>query len=185
MDQTLPLKDLPLRYVGFSASFRREAGTYGKDTRGIIRVHHFDKIEMESFSTVEDGLAEQDLIVGIQEYLVEKMGLAYQVINICTGDMGKPDYRQIDINAWVPTQEKYRETHTSDYMTDFQARRLNTTYSDQKGTKQFVHMNDATAFAVGRLIVAILENYQQKDGSVKIPKVLQKYTGFDVIKPKK
>ncbi len=184
MDDNLDLKDLPLRYIGFSPSFRREAGSYGLDTRGIIRVHHFDKLEMESFSSIEDGPAEQELIIGIQEYLVNSLGLPYQVIAISSGDMGLPDYKQVDINTWIPSQDKYRETHTSDYMTDFQARRLNTTYTSIEGEREYVHMNDATAFAVGRIIVAILENYQQKDGSVKIPEVLQKYTGFDVITPK-
>jgi seryl-tRNA synthetase len=184
MDENLNLKDLPIRYIGFSPAFRREAGSYGKDTKGIIRVHHFDKLEMESFSSEEDGMKEQDLIVGIQEYLVSSLELPYQVVQICTGDMGKPDYRQIDIETWIPSQKTYRETHTSDYMTDFQARRLNTTYTTENGDKKFVHMNDATAFAVGRILVAIMENNQQKDGSVTVPSVLQKYTGFTEIRPK-
>ncbi|OGM05773.1 serine--tRNA ligase [Candidatus Woesebacteria bacterium GWB1_43_5] len=183
MDSTLTEKDLPLRYFAFTPAFRREAGSYGKDTRGILRQHQFDKIEMESFSVPEDGLAEQDFFVGVQEYLMQQLEIPYQVVAICTGDMGTPDFRQIDIDSWMPGQDKYRETHTSDYMTDYQSRRLNFKVSI-KGKNEFVHMNDATAFAMGRTIIAILENYQQKDGSVEIPKVLQKYMGKEkIVKP--
>ncbi len=184
MDETLKLADLPVRYIGFSPAFRREAGSYGLDTKGIIRVHHFDKLEMESFTTIENGRLEQDLIVAIQEYLIQQLGIPYQVVAISTGDMGKPDYRQLDMECWIPSQNKYRETHTSDYMTDYQARRLNTTYVDASGEKKFVHMNDATAFAVGRIIVAILENYQNEDGSVSVPEVLKPYLSFEKILPK-
>ena len=181
MNEILIEKDLPLRYIGYSTAFRREAGTYGKDTKGILRRHQFDKLEMETFCLPEDGKAEQDLIVGIQEYLVQSLGLPYQVVMICTGDMGKPDYRQIDIETWMPGQGKYRETHTSDYMTDYQSRRLNIRYKGKKDAKGYVHMNDATAFAIGRILIAILENYQQKDGSVLIPEVLQKWMGKEKI----
>ena len=180
MDEVLPEKYLPLRYVGFSTSFRREAGTYGKDTRGILRVHQFDKVEMESFTTPEDSDNEQNFFVAIQEYLMQSLEIPYQIVMICTGDMGAPDYRQIDLEAWLPGEGKYRETHTSDNMTDYQARRLNTRVQTKSKT-EFVHMNDATAFAVGRTIIAILENYQQKDGSILIPKVLQKWVGKDKI----
>lgn len=175
MNQTINEKDLPIRYVGYSTAFRREAGTYGKDTKGILRCHQFDKLEMESFTTAEQGMAEQDLIVAIQEYIVNKLEIPYQVVAICTGDIGKPDYRQIDIECWMPGQSKYRETHTSDYVTDFQARRLNTKVKKADGKSELVHMNDATAIAIGRTLIAIIENYQQEDGSVKIPKVLRKY----------
>ncbi len=181
MDETIPEENLPLRYVGFSTSFRREAGSYGKDTKGILRVHQFDKVEMESFSTPENSIKEQDFFVGIQEYLMQALGIPYRVVSICTGDMGGPDYRQIDIESWMPGQGKYRETHTSDLMTDYQSRRLNTKVRRKSGEMEFVHMNDATAFAIGRTIIAIVENYQQKDGSVKIPKVLQKWMGVDKI----
>lgn len=185
MDQVLEEKDLPFRYVGYSTSFRREAGSYGRDVKGILRVHQFDKIEMESFSLPENGAKEQELIVAIQEYLVQALKLPYQVINICTGDMGTPDARQFDIEVWMPAQNKYRETHTSDYMTDYQARRLNTKVHVRGGKNEFVYMNDATAFAIGRILIAILENYQQFDGSVIVPEVLRKYTGFSVISSKK
>jgi seryl-tRNA synthetase len=184
MDENLRLDQLPIRYIGFSPAFRREAGSYGLDTKGIIRVHQFDKLEMECFTTIETGRVEQDFIVGLQEYLVEQLGIPYQVVAICTGDMGNPDYRQLDIECWIPSQGKYRETHTSDYMTDYQSRRLSTTYTTEAGGREFVHMNDATAIAIGRMLVAILENYQEKDGSVIVPKALRKYVGFEVIKKK-
>jgi seryl-tRNA synthetase len=182
MDETLLEKDMPVRYVGFSTAFRREAGSYGKDTRGILRVHQFDKVEIESFSTPENSIKEQDFFVTIQEYLMQQLEIPYQVVMICTGDMGAPDARQIDIESWIPSQNKYRETHTSDLMTDYQARRLNTRVRRKDNSTEFVHMNDATVFAAGRTIIAILENYQQEDGSVLIPGVLQKYLNKKVIK---
>jgi len=184
MDEIILESNLPLRYAGYSTSFRREAGSYGKDTKGILRLHQFDKIEMESFSKPEDSAKEQDFFVAIQEYLLKALGIPYQVVIVCTGDMGKPDARQIDIECWLPSQNRYRETHSADLMTDFQARRLNTKLKRKNGETAFVHMNDATVFAIGRTLIAILENYQQKDGSVKVPKVLQKYVGFKVIKKK-
>lgn len=180
MDEMLDVDKLPLRYVGFSTSFRREAGSYGKDMKGILRVHQFDKLEMESLTLPEDSYKEQDLIVAIQEYMMQELELPYQVVAICTGDMGAPDARQIDIETWLPGQNKYRETHTSDLMTDYQSRRLNIKFK-KDGKSEFVHMNDATAFA-GRTLVAILENYQTEKGAIKIPKVLQKYCGFKEIK---
>ncbi len=182
LDQVLNEEDLPLRYVGFSTAFRREAGSYGKDTKGIFRVHQFDKLEIESFTLPEDSRKEQDFIVAIQEHLMQQLEIPYQVVMICTGDMGGPDARQIDIEAWFPAQNKYRETHTSDLNTDYQARRLNTKVS-RNGKNEFVHMNDATVFA-GRPLLSILENNQQKDGSIVVPKALQKYTNFAKISPK-
>lgn len=181
MDESFAETDLPLRYIGFSTAFRREAGSYGKDTKGILRVHQFDKLEMESFMVAEKSLEEQDFLVAIQEYLVQALGIPYQVVQICTGDMGIPDARQIDIECWLPGQDKYRETHTSDLMTDYQARRLNTRVKRADGKAEYVHMNDATAFAIGRTLITIMENYQQADGSVVIPEVLRPYVGKDVI----
>lgn len=181
MNEALEERDLPLRYAGFSTSFRREAGSYGKDTKGIFRVHQFDKLEMESFVAPENSLQEHEFFVGIQEYLLQTIGIPYRVIYNCTGDMGVPNAKQIDIECWMPGQGKYRETHSADFMTDYQARRLNTKVKRKDGTREFVHMVDATAFAIGRTLIAILENYQQKDGSVKIPNVLQKYIGKSVI----
>ncbi|MBI4999769.1 serine--tRNA ligase [Candidatus Gottesmanbacteria bacterium] len=184
MDEVIPEKELPIRYIGFSTSFRREAGSYGQDTRGILRVHQFDKLEMESFTVPENSVKEQDFIVAIQEYLVQALKIPYQVVLISTGDMGGPDYRQIDIDCWLPGQNKYRETHTSDLMTDYQSRRLNTRVKRNKGELEFVHMNDATAFAIGRTIIAILETFQQKDGTVVVPEVLRDFVGKDKISPK-
>ena len=181
MDEIIPEDQFPIRYVGYSTSFRREAGSYGKDTKGLIRMHQFDKIEMETFSLPELSTKEQDFIVAIQEHLVQSLNIPYQVIAVCTGDMGGPDARQFDIECWMPGQQKYRETHTSDLMTDYQSRRLNTRVRRKDGTVEYVHMNDATAFAIGRILVAIIENYQQEDGSIKVPEALVPYTGFDVI----
>jgi len=183
MDQTLSEKDLPLRYFAFTPAFRREAGTYGKDTRGILRQHQFDKLEMESFSLPENGLKEQNFFIAIQEYLMQALEIPYQVVAICTGDMGGPDFRQVDIECWMPGQNKYRETHTSDYMTDYQARRLGTKVKIGEKS-EYAHMNDATAFAMGRTMIAILENFQAADGSVRIPKVLQKWMGKEKIEVK-
>jgi seryl-tRNA synthetase len=181
MDEVLEEKDLPVRYVGYSTSFRREAGSYGKDMRGILRLHQFDKLEIESFSAPENSTREQDFIVAIQSHLMQELKIPYRVVGICTGDMGAPDARQIDIEAWMPGQDKYRETHTSDLNTDYQSRRLNTRLRRKDGKHELVHMNDATVFAIGRTLIAIMENYQQADGSIKIPEVLIPYCGFDRI----
>lgn len=177
MGEIIDEQRLPIRYVGFSTAFRREAGSYGKDVRGILRVHQFDKIEMETFSLPELAFQEQEFIVAVQEALMQELKLPYRVVEICTGDMGGPDVKQIDIETWMPGQGKYRETHTSDQMGDYQSRRLDTRVRRKDGRIEFVHINDATVFAIGRTLIAILENYQQKDGSVKIPEALQKYMG--------
>lgn len=176
MEKTLAEEDLPIRYIGYSSAFRREAGTYGKDMGGILRVHQFDKLEMESFTTAETGEDEQKLIVALQEHLVQSLDIPYRLLQKCTYDIGKPNANGLDIECWIPSQNTYRETHTSDYMTDYQARRLGTYYKGPDG-KKLVHMNDATAFAIGRILIAILENHQRKDGSVAIPKALQAYMG--------
>ncbi len=181
MGETLKESQLPARYVAFTPAFRREAGSYGKDTKGILRLHQFDKVEMESFSAPESGQAEQDLFVAIQEHLMQTLGIPYQVVMTCTGDQGDPDARHLDLESWMPGQSQYRETHSSDYMTDYQTRRLATKVRRADGTTQFVHTNDATAFAVGRTIIAILENYQQEDGSVTVPEALVPYMGKDKI----
>ncbi len=175
MDKILEEKDLPIRLAGYSTAFRREAGTYGKDTSGILRQHQFDKLEMESFTLPEDSLKEQEFLVSIQEEILQTLKLPYQVVSVCTGDMGFPDYRQIDIETWMPGQNKYRETHSADHTGNFQSRRLNTRVKRADGSIEPVHMNDATAVAIGRMLIAIIENYQQADGSVKIPDVLVPY----------
>ena len=180
--ESIPEDQLPMRYIGYYTSFRREAGSHGKDVKGILRMHQFDKLEMESFTTPENSLKEQNFIVAIQEYLMRQLEIPYQVVSVCTGDMGGPDYRQIDIEAWLPGQNKYRETHTSDLMNDYQSRRLGTRVKRADGKTELVHMNDATAFAIGRILIAILENYQTKEGTVMIPKTLRKLVGKKEIK---
>lgn len=169
-------QDLPVRYLGYATSFRQEAGTYGKDMEGIIRMHQFDKLEMESFSTKETSREEHELFVAIQRWLIEQLRLPYRVIRKCTFDIGKPDARGIDMEVWLPGQGKYRETHTADYMTDYQSRRLNTRVRrDETNEVELVHTNDATAFALGRIMIAVIENYQNEDMTVRVPEVLRKY----------
>ncbi len=181
-DEVLSKKELPRRYVGFSTCFRREAGSYGKDTKGILRVHQFDKAEMFSFCKPEDSTKEHQFFLSLEEKLMQKLKLPYQVVQMCTGDLGTPAAAKYDIEAWMPSQNKYRETHSTSNSTDFQARRLNIRYRNLKtGKLEFVHTVNGTAFAIGRTLIAIIENYQQKDGSVKIPEVLQKYLGFKSI----
>lgn len=173
--EIFPEAELPVRYLGYATSFRQEAGTYGKDMEGIIRMHQFDKLEMESFSTKETSRKEHELFVGIQRWLIEQLDLPYRVIRKCTFDIGKPDARGIDMEVWLPGQNKYRETHTADYMTDYQSRRLNTRVRRDGGDVELVHTNDATAFALGRIMIAIIENYQNEDMTIRVPEVLRKY----------
>ena len=175
-------KDFPIRYIGYSTCFRREAGSYGKDTKGILRQHQFDKLEMESFVLSENGIQEQDFMVAIQEHIMQLLELPYQVMQVCTGDMGGPDQRQLDIEVWIPSENKYRESHSADYNGGYQARRLNIKVERQDGNKEIVHMNDATLMAMGRIMIAIIENNQNEDGSINVPTVLQKYIGKDIIK---
>jgi seryl-tRNA synthetase len=192
MDEIIPEEQLPIRYIGYSTSFRREAGAAGKDTTGILRMHQFDKLEMESFSTAETSVNEQKFFVEIQKYLTEQLGIPYRVVQNCTGDTGTPDARQFDLEMWMPGQNKYRETHSADLMTDYQSRRLGTKYrpsldslkanSSKLTATQYVHMNDATAFAIGRTLIAIIENHQTEKGTIKVPKVLQKWAGIKEIR---
>jgi seryl-tRNA synthetase len=177
-------KDLPKRYVAFSTCFRREAGSYGKDTHGILRVHQFDKVEMLSFTKPEDSRNEHGLFLQMQEELMQELKIPYRVVALCTGDLAAPSASTFDIESWLPGQNsgkgEYRETHSTSNTTDFQARRLNiryrsTTYKLQ--STNYIHMLNGTVFAIGRTIIAILENYQQEDGSVKVPEALQKYMG--------
>ena len=181
-DEIFEEKNLAKRYLGFSSCFRREAGSYGKDTKGILRVHQFDKIEMFSFCKPEDSIKEYKFLLGIEEKLMQFLKIPYQVVQICTGDLARPSAATYDIEAWMPSQNQYRETHSASNCTDFQARRLNIRYRDKNNKLNFVHTLNGTGFAMGRTIIAIIENYQQKDGSVKVPEVLQKYTGFKEIK---
>jgi seryl-tRNA synthetase len=166
----------PIRYVGYTTAFRREAGTYGKDMEGILRLHQFNKMEMESFNLPEASLAEHFFLVAIQEYLMQQLNLPYQLLNKCTIDIGFPNARGMDINAWLPGQNKYRETHTADYITDFQAQGMKTRVRRQDGSIETAHTNDATAFSE-RPLIAIIENYQTPEGNVRIPEVLKPYMG--------
>ena len=169
-------KDLPLRYVGYSTAFRREAGSYGKDTKGILRQHQFDKMEFQCFTVGEKSKQEQDFLVALQEHLMQQLGLPYQVYCCLYREiMGGPDIRQIDIETWMPGQDTYRETHSADLMGEYQTRRLGTKVKRDSGEKEFVHTNDATVFAMGRTLIALMENNQQSDGSVVIPEVLRPY----------
>lgn len=176
-NEVLPEDMFPIRFIGYSTSFRREAGTYGKDMEGIFRMHQFDKLEMESLTTPETGLDEHKLQIAIQEYLVQQIGLPYQFIQKCTADIGKPNAAGVDINCWFPGQGKYRETHTADYMTDYQSRDLKIRVKRQDGKVQLVHTADATGFALGRTMKAILENNQTADGTITVPQVLRPYMG--------
>lgn len=176
-DETLESRDLPKRYVGFSPAFRREAGSYGKDTKGIFRVHQFDKIEMVSFVKKEDDDKEHEFLLSIEEKLFKEIDIPYRVVKMCSADLGFPVARKYDIEAWIPSENKYREVTSASTTGDFQARRLNIKLKEGSKT-EFVSILNATAFAIGRTIIAILENYQNKDGSITVPKALQKYTGF-------
>jgi len=187
-DEILPEKILPLKYVGFSSCFRREAGSYGKDTYGIFRVHQFDKIEMFIFAHPKHSWQEFENLQKIVENILQELGLPYQVVNISGGDLGAPNAKKYDTEVWLPGQNKYRELTSCSHDTDFQARRLNIKFKsggkEKKEKIEYVYTMNSTAAAIGRTIVAILENYQQKDGTVKIPKVLQKYCNLKEIKTK-
>lgn len=183
-DEILDEKDLPLRYLGFSTCFRREAGSYGRDTKGILRVHQFNKVEMFSFSRPQDADQEHEFLLAMEEKLMQLLKLPYRVVKMCSGDLGAPAARKYDIEVWFPSEKKYRETHSTSTCTDFQSRRLNIKFRRRDGQTKFVYTLNGTAFSE-RPILAILENYQQKDGSVVVPTILQKYTGFKKILAKK
>ena len=180
-DEILNEDELPKRYIAFSACFRREAGSYGKDTKGILRVHQFDKIEMLSITAPEKSKEEHELLLSLEEELMRKLGIPYRVLSICTGDLGNTAAKKYDIEAWMPGQNdgqgEYRETHSASNTTDFQTRRLNIKYKPKGASAkiEYAHMLNGTAFAIGRMIIAIIENYQQKDGSIRIPEVLQPF----------
>lgn len=179
-DEVLEAKDLPKRYVGFSTCFRREAGSYGKDTKGILRAHQFDKIEMVSFVKQGEDDKEHEYLLSLEEKLLQALKIPYQVVKMCTGDLGFPAARKYDLEAWIPSENKYREVTSTSTTTDFQSRRLGIKYKED-GKTEFAAILNGTAFST-RPIVAILENYQNQDGSVNVPEVLQKYIGKSVIK---
>lgn len=176
------VEDLPLRYAGYSSCFRREAGTYGKDTRGIIRVHQFDKVEMFIFCEPENAIAEHKKLLQWEKDFLDAMEIPYRVIDVASGDLGASAIRKFDIEAWIPTQKAYREVTSTSNCTEFQARRLNIRYRDSEGTKPVATLN-GTLVAVPRMIVAILENHQQADGSVNVPAALRPFLGVDRLLP--
>lgn len=175
-DEIFKEEDLPKRYVSFSTCFRREAGSYGKDTKGILRVHQFDKLEMFSITLPEKSDEEHAFLLAMEEKLMQGLELPYRVVKLCAGDLGWPSARTWDIETWMPGQNTYRETHSTSTTTDYQSRDLNIKV-DRGSKKEYVHMLNGTAFAIGRTLIAIIENYQQSDGSINIPKVLQPYMG--------
>ena len=176
MDEILPADKLPMRYAGYSSCFRREAGTYGKDTRGIIRVHQFDKVEMFSFCKPEDARSEHKRLLQWEKDFLNAMEIPYRVIDVASGDLGSSATRKFDIEAWIPTQGAYREVTSTSNCTEYQARRLNIRYKDADGTKAIATLN-GTLVAIPRMIVAILENHQNADGTVNVPAALQPFLG--------
>lgn len=182
MDEILDAKTLPIRYAGYSPCFRKEAGSYGKDTRGIIRVHQFDKVEMFSYCAMQDAEAEHQRLLNWEKDFLNAMEIPYRVIDVATGDLGSSANRKFDCEAWIPTQNAYREVTSTSNCSDFQARRLNIRIKTESATTPVATLN-GTLVAIPRMIVAILENHQQSDGSVIIPKALQGLLGMERFTP--
>ena len=182
LDEILDADELPVRYAGSSTCFRREAGTYGKDTRGIFRMHQFNKVEMFSFCHPEQSWEEHEYMLSIEEQILQELELPYRVVNVAVGDLGAPAAKKYDIEVWVPSQETFREITSCSNTTDFQARRLRARFRDKTGNR-LVHTLNGTVVTSSRTILAIIENHQQADGSVKIPAALHPYVGFDTITP--
>jgi len=181
-DEVFEEKDLPKTYVGFSSCYRTEAGSYGKDVRGIVRVHEFRKVEMVVFCLPEESDKWHEKLLSIEEEIWKDLGIPYQVVKMATGDLGNAAVRKYDIEAWIPSQNKYREMTSTSNTTDFQARRLNIKLR-RRGSLEYVHTLNGTVLALGRAMVALYENYQNKDGSVSIPSVLKPYLGKERINP--
>jgi len=181
MDEIIDEEDLPLRYVGYSSCFRREVGSHGKDVKGMLRVHQFDKAEMFSFSHPDNSEAEHNYFLELEERIMGSLNLPYRVIKLASQDLGWPSAKTFDIETWMPSENKYRETHSTSNTTDYQARRLNIRYRKADGQVEKLHMLNGTAIALGRILIALIENHQQADGSVKIPEVLHKYLPFTSI----
>lgn len=182
-DEILDANDLPLRYAGISPCFRREAGTYGKDTRGLFRVHQFDKVEMFSYCDPDASWDELEAIRSLQESIVKDLGLPYRVINVAAGDLGNPAAKKYDVEVWLPSEGKYRELMSCSNYTDYSARRLATRVRGDDGNT-LAHTLNGTACAVGRTLLNIFEHYQQGDGSLVVPEVLRPFTGFDRVEAK-
>ena len=183
-DEIIPASELPIRVVAFSSCFRREAGAGGKDVKGILRVHQFDKIEMGVFAHPDKSWEEHELILKIEEEIWAGLGIHFQVVNICGGDLGGPAAKKYDLEAWMPGQNAYREVTSTSNCTDFQARRLNIRVKDEEGTNRILHTLNGTGVALGRCLIAIMEQYQTKDGEIDVPEVLKKWLPFKKIKRK-
>ena len=179
-DEILEVEALPLLYAGFSTCFRREAGTHGKDTRGIFRVHQFDKVEMFVFCHPDESQQQHDFLLEREEELVRALGIPYRVVNVAAGDLGASAAKKYDIEAWFPGQDRYREITSTSNTTDYQSRRLKIRFRDD-ASNRFVHTLNGTAVAIGRMLIAIVENYQQPNGSIEVPEALRPYVGFNAI----
>ena len=177
-EEILEHKSLPIRYAGFSTCFRREAGTYGKDTTGIFRVHQFDKVEMFSFCDSENSKEEHEYLLSLEEEILQELEIPYRVVDVCSGDLGASASKKFDIEAWIPSQNNYREVTSCSNTTDYQARRLNIRTKKEKET-ELIHTLNGTALAVGRILIALIENNQQEDGSVKFSDSLSKIIGVE------
>lgn len=181
-DDMLSLEDLPVKFAGFSSCFRREAGSYGKDTRGFLRVHQFNKVELVKFTTPETSYDELEALVGDVEHLLQLLGLTYRVITLCSGDMTFGGSKTYDLEVWSPGEQRWLEVSSCTNFEDFQARRSNIRFKpDPKAKPLFVHTLNGSGLATSRIMVALLETYQQEDGSVRIPECLHPYTGFESI----
>ncbi|MFH1369008.1 MAG: serine--tRNA ligase [Elusimicrobiota bacterium] len=184
-DDFLEEKQLPIKYVSYSACFRREAGSYGKDTKGLIRNHQFNKVELVKFVKPEDSMAELESLTNDAEEVLKKLGLVYRVIELCTGDLGFSSSKTYDLEVWMPGEKRWREISSCSNFKDFQSRRMNIKVKRQNKSKDLVHTLNGSGVAVGRTFAAILENFQQKDGSIVVPEVLRPYTKFDKIEVSK
>lgn len=181
MHEVFEAQDLPKRYVAFSSCFRREAGSHGQDVKGILRLHQFEKVEMFSFTSPDASLEEHEFLLQQQKDIMDALGLPYRVVMLAAGDLGAPSAKTYDIETWIPSEKKYRETHSTSNTTDYQARRLNIRVRTAAGEVEKVHLLNGTAAAMSRLLIALLENHQQEDGSIAIPAVLHTYLPFTSI----
>ncbi len=183
MNEILPIEQLPLRYCAFSPCFRREAGSHGKDVKGILRLHQFDKVEMFSITSPNKSEDEHQFLLTQQRNIMDSLKLPYRVIRLAAGDTGSPSAKTYDIETWIPSEGKYRETHSTSNTTDYQSRRLNIRYRNSEGKTEKVHMLNGTAIALSRLLIALIEHHQQQDGSVDIPDALKPYVPFRQVSP--
>jgi seryl-tRNA synthetase len=180
-EEMIPLEDLPLKYTAYSGCFRREAGSYGKDTRGFQRLHQFNKVELVQFCHPDESYDTLEKLVGHAEVILQRLELPYRVVELCSADLSFAAAKCYDIELWSPAEEKWLEVSSCSNFEDFQARRSQIRFKDTDGKNRFVHTLNGSGVATPRLLIAILENYQNEDGSVRIPDVLKKYTGFDTI----